>query len=147
MARNQQGRVLAVDFGRVRVGLALCDELRVVARPFKILDGTDKLRVSLEIAKICKDEEVSHVIVGLPLHMSGEMSASARKATELAKRIADASGLEVELVDERLTSVEAERIRQEVSGGRAKKPGPKGKPAPIDDLAAAVLLQAWLDGH
>lgn len=126
----------------MRVGLALSDELRLIARPLAVLDGSDRLRLVHEIARVCREEQVTRVLVGLPLHMSGEVGASARGATELAQRVADATGLEVELVDERLTTVEAERLR-----GRSRQGGRGRKPAPVDDLAAAVLLQSWLDGQ
>lgn len=138
---KQEGRVLAVDFGRARVGLALSDELRVLATPHAVLDGSDRLRVVHEIARRCKEQGVIRVLVGLPLHMTGEVGSSARAAMDLAQKIADATGLDVEMVDERLTTVEAVQLR---AGSGAKR---KARARPIDDVAAAVLLQGWLDGQ
>jgi putative Holliday junction resolvase len=142
---KERGRVIAVDFGRARVGLALSDELRMIARPLAVLDGADRLRLVHEIARVCRAEGVTRVLVGLPLHMTGEVGASARAATDLAQRVADATLLEVEMVDERLTTVEAERLRG--PAGRPRGGGRGKRPAPVDDVAAAVLLQAWLDGQ
>lgn len=140
-ARGAQGRVLAIDSGKVRAGLALSDELRVIASPYRVLDASDRMRLVAEIAAICSAESVTHVLVGLPLHLTGEVGSSARRAVELAQRIADRTQLDVELVDERFTTVEARAIV-----GR-KKRGKGGAPPVIDDAAAAVLLQSWLDGR
>jgi len=134
------GRVLAVDPGKARVGIALSDELRVLASPLTVLDGSDRLRVVANVLKLVREHEVKRVLVGLPLHMSGSAGAAAGRATDLAQRIADATGLEVELVDERLTTVEATRKSREARGTKRRD-----KAETIDDKAACVLLQSWLD--
>lgn len=134
------GRVLAVDPGKARVGIALSDELRILASPLCVLDGSDRLRLVARLKQLVVENQVKRVLVGLPLHMSGEAGASATKARDLAQRIADATGLDVELVDERLSTVEATRKSREAPGKRSKKAA-----APIDDKAACVLLQSWLD--
>lgn len=140
--RTEEGRVLAIDSGKVRTGLALSDELRVLASPYGIIEATDRMRVVREICQICAERDVRHILVGLPLHMTGEAGVSARRATDLAQRVADATGLDVELVDERLTTVEAKRKSAE--GGKKKKSRAEQG---IDAVAAAVLLQAWLDAR
>ena len=137
---ERSGRVLAVDPGKARVGVALSDELRILASPLGVLDGSDRLRLVARVKQLVLENEVKRVLVGLPLHMSGEAGGSATRAQDLAQRIADATGLEVELVDERLTTVEATRKSREAPGKRSKKAA-----APIDDKAACVLLQSWLD--
>ena len=136
------GRVLAVDPGKARVGVALSDELRILASPLCVLDGSDRLRLVARLKELVRENDVKRVLVGLPLHMSGEAGGSATRARDLAQRIADATGLEVELVDERLTTVEATRKSREA--GRGKKAAARSAP-PIDDKAACVLLQSWLD--
>lgn len=133
--------MLAIDSGKVRAGLAMSDELRVIASPYRVLDAVDRMRLVAEIAAICTAESVTHVLVGLPLHLTGEMGSSARRAVDLAQRIADRTNLDVELVDERLTTVEARALVPR------KKRSKGGAPAVIDDAAAAVLLQSWLDGR
>jgi putative holliday junction resolvase len=110
-APNEKGRVLAIDPGTVRAGLALSDEERVLATPRATLDATDRLRLIAGIVELCRDEDVRRIVMGLPRHMTGELAAKAPAVLDLAKRLADATGLEVELVDERLTTVEAERRR------------------------------------
>lgn len=141
---SSPGRVLAIDPGKVRVGVALSDEDRVLATPRKVLEGSDRLRLVTELAELCREEGVTHVLIGLPRHMNGDLGGSAAKILDLAQRLADATKLEVELCDERLTTVEATRKAREAGGSR----GAKGaKRTPIDDAAAAVMLQAWLDGR
>jgi putative Holliday junction resolvase len=135
-------RVLALDPGKVRVGVAISDELGVLASPRPALDGRDQRRMMESIRAICADEEVGRLLVGLPLEMSGARGPAARKALAFAKRVADATGLEVELVDERLSTVEAARRLDEA--GRRRDPS---RSTVIDGAAACVLLQAWLEGR
>ena len=139
MGRPVAGRVLAIDPGKARVGVAISDEDRVLASPRRVLEGSDRKRLVMELVRMCREEEVTHVLIGLPRHMTGEVGAAAGKIYELAQAIADATGLEVELCDERLTTVEATRRAREAGSARGSKR------TPIDDAAAAVLLQAWLD--
>ncbi len=138
---DEPGRVLAIDDGKARVGLALSDETRVLATPHAVLPGQDRKRLVREIASLCERYEVKRVLVGLPLHMSGEAGKGAGRARELAQAVADATGLEVELVDERWSTVEAERKR------RVAHEGSRRSSVAIDAAAAAVVLQAWLDAR
>lgn len=134
------GRVLALDPGRVRVGVALSDEDRVLASPRDALDGSDFKRLVALVAELCREEEVVRVLVGLPLDMSGEAGPPARKAQALARAIEEATGIPVELVDERLSTVAAHRRLDDA--GRKKG---KARAQAIDGAAAALMLQAWLD--
>ncbi len=134
------GRVLALDPGRVRVGIALSDEDRVLASPRAALDGSDTKRLVHRVADLCKEEEVTQILVGLPLDMTGEAGPPARRAEALARAIQERTGLEVELVDERLSSVAAHRRLDDA--GRKKG---KARTQVVDGAAAALLLQAWLD--
>jgi putative Holliday junction resolvase len=136
------GRVLALDPGRVRVGVAISDEDRVLASPRDALDGGDFKRLVALIVELCREEEVKRVLVGWPLDLSGEAGPPARKAEALAKAVEEASGIPVELVDERLSTVAAHR-RLDDAG---KKKG-KARARAIDGAAAALLLQAWLDAR
>ena len=144
MTQSSAGRVLSIDPGTVRVGLALSDEDRVLATPRGVLDAGDKLRLVASIVQTCREEEVTRILMGLPRHMTGELGAKANSIIDLSRKLADATGLEVELVDERLTTVEAARKLQD-EGGRNPKYKKRKPSVGIDAAAAAVLLQGWLD--
>ncbi len=135
------GRTCALDLGAVRVGVAIDDELGLYAHARGVLDGRDVKALLAKLAALVKDEGVDRFLVGLPLDMKGGEGDAARKARALAQRIADATGVEVELLDERLSTVQARRAlaASEVHGKKAK--------ARIDEVSAATLLQAWLDAR
>lgn len=140
--RGGSGRILALDLGKARVGVALSDESRTLASPLPPLGGSDKKRLLAQVRALCEDRGVSRVLVGLPLDLSGARGPGAARAQEWAQLIADETGLEVELVDERLSTVEAGRRLDEAGHGRGR-----ARRQVIDGAAAAVLLQAWLDGE
>lgn len=127
--------VIALDPGKVRVGVALSDELGMLAHPRPAFDGRDRKKLLAAIAALAREERAGRVLVGLPLDMRGTAGPAAKKAISFARAVADATGLEVELVDERLTTVEAARRLGEAGSDRTR----------IDAAAATVLLQAWLD--
>jgi putative holliday junction resolvase len=133
------GRVLAIDFGKVRVGVAISDELGLYAHARAPIDARNR-RVLLEaIAAIIRDEGVDRLLIGLPLELRGERGPAARRALDFAQQLADATGIEVELCDERMSTVEASR-QLRASGVAGKK-----QKALVDGVAAAVILQSWLD--
>lgn len=137
---EQNGRVLALDPGRVRVGVALSDEDRVLASPRPALDGSDQKRLVAVIARLCQEEEVKKILVGLPLDLSGEAGPPARRAEALAARLREATSLPVELIDERLSTVAAHRRLDDAGRKRGK-----ARSQAVDGAAAALLLQSWLD--
>jgi len=139
MSKGRVGRVAALDFGKARVGVAVADELGLLAHPRPALDARNKKALLSALAELAKEEELSRFLVGLPLSMSGAMGAMGEKALRFAEELANATGVEVEMVDERLTTVEATRRLRE-GGVRARE----GKKL-VDGAAAAVLLQSWLD--
>lgn len=132
-------RILAVDYGRKRIGLALSDELCLTARPLATLVRVNRRKDMNRLREICREHQVKQVIVGQPLHMTGESSPLAEEAARFAARLGKEAGLPVELVDERLTSWEAKSIVSEI--GRGSRRGA----APIDDVAAAVFLREYLE--
>ncbi|HMI88721.1 MAG TPA: Holliday junction resolvase RuvX [Polyangiaceae bacterium] len=132
-------RVAAVDLGKVRVGLAVSDELGLVAHPRPFLTGGQPRKIVAALVRLASAEGIERFLVGLPLDRRGDEGREASRARRFAQSLADAAGCEVELVDERLSTVEATRRLRE--GGVSAREGRKL----VDGVAAAVLLQAWLD--
>jgi putative Holliday junction resolvase len=135
-------RLLGVDAGDERIGLAISDDEGRMALPFAIITrkgrGADWAAHAVAIrARECGAEAV---IVGLPLNMDGSFGPQAVKARSLGRKIAQAAGLRLELWDERMSSFIAEQKHRELT-----KPG--GRRRPVDDLAAAVILQSYIDSQ
>ena len=135
-----RGRLLGLDWGERRVGLALSDETRVVAQPLTTLQRRPGKRLPLtRVAELCRLHAVSGVIVGLPLEPDGSEGDAARAARTLADGVARRTALPVTLWDERLTTARALRTIKELGGST------RGRKADVDALAATVLLQHYLD--
>jgi len=137
----RKGRTCALDLGRVRVGVAIDDELGAMAHPRGTLDGANRKALLASLKALADEENVVRFVVGLPLDMSGNEGLAARGAREMAQHVANATGREVELWDERLTTVQAQRAlaASEVRGKKARQR--------IDEAAACAILQAWLDAR
>jgi len=136
------GRILAVDYGRKRIGLALSDELGMTAQPLAVLLRVNRQIDLRRLREICRNHGVFHIIVGHPLHMTGEAGEMAEEAARFAARLEKGVGIAAELVDERLTSWEAGRtVAQTRSSGRNSR----GKRGAVDDVAAAILLRDYLE--
>ena len=131
-------RVLAIDYGRRRIGLALSDELGLTGRPLATLVRTNRRNDIRRLREICRDRGVAHIIVGNPLHLSGQDGEMAGEADRFATRLKKELGIDVELVDERLTSWDAEQTIVGV------KPSLRKKRQALDDVAAAILLRDYL---
>jgi len=132
-------RAAGIDLGTARVGLAVSDELGLLAHPRPYLDGRDPGRLVKVLVQLAQDEGIDAFVVGLPRNLSSHEGRPARHARQFARVLAEASGKTVELVDERLTTVEARaRLREQGLTDRQAR----GR---IDSAAAAVLLQSWLD--
>ena len=142
MPLPEKGRILAVDWGEVRIGLALSDETQTLATPLETLVRRRGKRFPMSrVLELVAQHEPSGVVVGLPLTGEGDEEASAVAARELAGGLADRSGLPVELWDERMSTARAlAAIREQ--GGRTR-----GRKGDVDSLAAAVLLQHFLDAR
>lgn len=137
--RPGQPRACALDLGKARVGLAIADELGLLAHVRPPLDGRDKKGLLAALIELVREEGIGLFIVGLPLDMSGEAGLMATKVQLLAQEIQTATGVGVEFFDERWTTVEASRkLRQGGVDGRRQK-------GLVDGVAAAVMLQSWLD--
>ena len=132
-------RTLGVDLGRVRIGLALADDVLRTARPLRVVTRRDQSADLAAISEAAREYEVERVVLGLPLNMDGSEGPSARLARAFAPKLEAALGVPVELHDERLSTFEAE-IRLRDQGFSAKD-----RRSRVDAEAAAVILQGWLD--
>jgi putative Holliday junction resolvase len=138
-AAEKPRRILAVDYGRKRIGLALSDELGLTAQPLGTLVRMNRQKDLSRLREACRTHGVTHIIVGHPLHMTGEAGEMANEAARFAARIEKEIGIDVELVDERLTSWEAAQTVAET------RPPARRKREPLDDVAAAILLRDYLE--
>ena len=132
-------RILGVDYGTVRIGVAVSDELGVAANALAPVSGKDSTKAIEAIHRICKEKNVQEIVVGLPLRTDGAESESTKGARRLAEKLREKTGLTVTLFDERMTTQAAERILIDADVSRKKR---KEK---IDSLSAAVFLQDYLN--
>lgn len=130
---------LGLDVGDSRVGLAVSDESGTLARPYGVYQRQEEESDVAELATVARALEAKVVVVGLPLNMNGTAGGQAQKAEALGRAVAGRAGLPMELVDERLTTQEAERVLQEAGLDRRRRRLVQ------DALAAVLILQAWLD--
>lgn len=133
-------RVLAVDPGTKRVGVAVSDPTGTIAQALTTVQAEPRDTLAARLSRIAADQEAKRIVVGLPRRLDGSYGPEARSARELADELRASSHLPVVLVDERLTTVAAERSL--VAGGlrRAKRR------LNVDRVAATILLQSHLDG-
>ena len=132
-------RAAAIDLGTVRVGLAVADELGLMAHPRPYLDARDCQKLLARLSELARDEGITRFVVGLPRRLDGREGSAARRARKFAAELARASGVPVELSDEWLSTKQAAaRLRER--GIDAKKARPL-----VDSEAAAILLQSFLD--
>ena len=132
-------RVLGIDFGSKRVGLALGDTESGLATALATLPNDAALFEA--IGRVCRERGVEAIVVGLPLNMDGSRGPQAERATEFADRLGSHLGLPVETWDERLSTAEVERAL--LAGGLSRKK----RKARRDRLAAQLILQSYLDAH
>lgn len=139
MAPPLVARVLAVDPGTRRVGVAVSDPTGTIAQPLTVLPAEPAGSLPERLAALAREHEASELVVGLPRRMDGSLGPEAREARALADRLRLASGLGVTLVDERLTSAAAERAL--LAGGLSRA----RRRQLSDQVAAALILQTYLD--
>lgn len=137
--RRMSGRVLALDLGKRRVGVAISDPLGITAQGLPTLERRTIREDIAALAELARSREVSLFLIGRPLHMSGAESRQAAWVDDFARRLEAASGIPVEFRDERLTTVEAQRVLRSSGIGIEKRA------QAVDRLAAVILLQSWLD--
>jgi putative Holliday junction resolvase len=134
------GRILGVDLGSVRIGVAVSDGGQRLATGHTVVARSGDVRSDHRaLARLVTDEEAVAVVVGLPRSLDGSLGPAARAALDEAARLAEVVGVPVLTCDERLTTVEATRaLRAGGTRGRARR-------RVVDQVAAAVMLQSWLD--
>ncbi len=137
-APEAAGRVLGIDPGERRVGIALSDSGRVIASPLEVIDRR-RIDVAERVAELCSKYDVATIVVGLPIGLSGTEGPAAVRARELGRRVTTSTGHDVVYWDERFTTVTAEASLLEAGMRRDQRRERR------DMVAAAVILQSYLD--
>ena len=135
------GRVMALDYGDRRIGVALSDPLGVSAQPLLTIERRSRTDDFERLTGLVREHAVTRVVVGLPLGMDGSRGERVRLTELFMERVRKATGLPVEPWDERLTTVQAERALIESDLSRRRRR------SVIDQAAAVILLQSWLDAR
>lgn len=130
-------RLIGIDYGEVRIGIALSDPLRIIAQPYQVIKNDDN-KFS-EICKIIKEEKAGKIILGLPVNLAGEDTKKTLEIREFAEQLKDHVEIPIIFWDERLTSVEAnEKLKQM---GYSIKESRKV----IDKVAASIILKSYME--
>lgn len=137
--KSANSRVLALDLGKKRIGLAISDPLGITAQGLPTLERTRIRQDMAALVQLAAEHEVGLILMGHPLHMSGREGRQAAYTREFAERLAKSTGIEVKFWDERLTTVAAQRVLRE-SGISIEK-----RARAVDRLAAVILLASYLD--
>jgi putative Holliday junction resolvase len=133
------GRILALDLGKKRIGLALSDPLGITAQGLPTLQRTNLRQDMAALADLIAEREVTLLLMGNPLHMSGDEGRQTAYVHEFAERLAKHTGVPLKYWDERLTTVEAHRVLRSSGIGIQKRA------RAIDKLSAVILLESYLD--
>jgi putative Holliday junction resolvase len=157
VAEIRRKAILAIDYGTVRIGLAIADIETGLPRPLMTIERVNRNEDMRRLREITSEHAVKEIVVGLPLRLDGTRGEMAEEATRFGERLRKQLGLPVEMVDERLTSWEAERLLEEQAGRvfrddttpahvhsnmRKKKQADR---ATVDAMAAAVILKEYLE--
>lgn len=134
------GRILALDVGERRIGVALSDPLRLVARPLTVIGRASKVKDFAAVGRLVAEHDVSLVLCGYPLSLDGSEGPQGRRIRRYAEKLAEALPVAVELWDESYSTEEAETMM-----ASHKRLAPKERRGWVDAVAAAVILQSYLD--
>lgn len=134
-------RILGVDLGRKRIGLAVTDEDGTIAFPAGTLDSRGRKQDLARLRAMIDERGIERAVVGLPLHLDGRRGPEAEKAVAFAAELAKTAGIPVDTLDERWTSMEAERL---LAPTTAKKRDQRRAKGAVDEMAASILLQTYL---
>jgi len=133
-------RVLAIDHGTVRMGIAMSDELKMIAQPLEFIPAEPFSGFLDRLKELLREYEVELILLGMPRNMDGSYGEASMKVREFEAVLKNSITAPVKTWDERLTSVQANRA---LTQGRVKK---KKKRQNVDSMSAAILLQSYLDG-
>lgn len=134
-------RTLGIDFGEKRIGIAVSDPLGYTAQGIETLENKERKKVLEALARLCRDYEVSEVVIGLPINMNGSVGPKAKEILELLPELEQAFGVPVKTWDERLSSREVGRVMIEQGLSRRKQKEHS------DQLAAILILQSYLESR
>jgi putative holliday junction resolvase len=147
-------KILALDYGRTKIGMALADAEARIAEPHDTLERINRNEDMRRLREFVRDNNVKQIVVGLPLHLDGSAGDMADEARRFAERLRKQIGVPVELVDERLTSWQAEQIleqefgrritHQETPRGRRKITRTSDGKYTVDSIAAMLILREYL---
>lgn len=139
---TMDGKILGVDFGLKRIGLAVCDSMHILATPLPVCN-TNSMRNSIDrVAAAAREHNALGIVVGLPLNLDGSDSVQSGRARAFARNLSKVTGLPVELYDERLTTVEADELLREAGVSKASD-----RAKLVDSMAAKVILQGYIDNN
>jgi putative Holliday junction resolvase len=143
-------RILALDYGRARVGMAIADAETALPQPLGTLERINRNEDMRRLRELVREHGVRQIVVGLPLRLDGTRGEMAEEAARFGQRVHKQFGLPVEMVDERLTSWEAERMLEEQQGrtihaASSKKQKKENARPGVDAMAAALILKEYLD--
>ena len=147
-------RILAVDLGRKRIGLAVSDERAEIAFPAGIIESRGRKKDLAALRALIEEKEIGRAVIGLPLHMDGRRGEGAETAQAFAEALATSAGIPVDTLDERWTSIEAERILaagearpdgRAAGRGRKRRAETRREKGTVDEMAASILLRTYLD--
>lgn len=135
-------RLLGIDYGHARIGLSLSDPLQIIASPLSTIQGSKNPAVAAKnvVAEIEKQRlDIEQIIIGLPLHLNGKESERSSEVRAFATALEEQGGISVRLFDERLTSVQADRLMKNAEMTRKKRA------SVVDTVSSTILLQSFLD--
>ena len=132
-------RILAIDYGDVRIGLAMSDLMQIIAKPYKTIKNTDRNEIFIQLKNIIEENNIGKIIVGLPITLKGGHSEQTNKVLSFVKELKLYMKIDIDTYDERLSSFQAKKslIHQGIKTGHNKEQ--------IDQTAAAIFLQGYLD--
>jgi len=140
------GRILCLDYGERRTGVAISDETRTIAQSLGTLKHRNQDGLLTQVQRLIAEHSVDTIVLGLPLGRAGKPSARSQRVTAFGKRLEQATGLAVRYCSERYSTVQAQEVYTELHGKpfRSRGPGRK-RPSPLDRIAATIILESYLE--
>jgi putative Holliday junction resolvase len=133
------GKIAGIDYGTVRIGISISDADRIIASPYETYVRKSPERDATYFRQLVSEERITQFVLGLPLHLSGDLSEKAKEVLQFGRWLKEITSIEVDYMDERYTSVEAERILREAKLTEKKRKERR------DKLAAQIMLTAYLE--